>query len=145
MKVLKENDVYDWLLLIPNIKKEYIKRYIQEYIKSLIKVDYKVSDFNTESKLSDASVFGKIYDTLDTNSMYQIISNNSDGGMYIDNEYASLNCTFKHIIRLVGDFEYSTYTMGVEILASDKDITDSTIIKLYDSGDKIINNIIISR
>lgn len=143
IKVINEES-YEWLLNIKNIKSDYIKKYIESYIEENFNIKIDITDSNTEFDLDSASLFGSIQKIIeDSKNKYKINKILSDTDVFYNKNYKSIKCKYNHNISLIGDFEKYEYLFIVSIDDSlYNSLSDQELINLYNEDDDILLSLI---
>lgn len=142
IKVLNEES-YEWLLNIDNLKSDYIMKFIESYVEEIFNVKIDITDYITEFDLDSSSLFGSIRKILEKSNDYKVSKIISDKKLYFNKDYDSINCKYIHQLSLIGDFEKYEYTLLVSIDNSlVNSLSDQELINLYKSDDEILLSII---
>lgn len=142
IKVINEES-YEWLLNIENIKSDYILKYIESYIEDIFNIKVDISDYNTEFDLDSSSLFGSIRKIIEKGNDYKVSKIVSDEELYFDKDYNSVNCKYDHQVSLIGDFEEYKYVFIVNVSDSlVNSLSDQELINLYKSDDEILLSLI---
>lgn len=142
IKVINEES-YEWLLNLKNIKSDYVKKYIELYIEDIFNIKIDLSDNNVEFDLDSAVMFGSIQNILDDKNRYKVSKNVQETDTYVDKKYISTKCKYDHEISLIGDFENYEYLFSVSINDSLSNlISDQELINLYKEDDEILLSLI---